>query len=203
MKKLPVFLLLLSMLLPGCASLKIPTEDVYPFRAAFEGRASVQGDDVGFTGAMSIVSRDHGYAQIYGPIGLPVYTIDISRGQMKIYDLWGKRIKQYSLPVEQFLSLIAGVPPDSPYLWSRTHDDGTSVTYYTWGNLRIDDELLPRELHIRGDPPADAVFSRNGRTIGLMMTHGSDTVDLSISVIEGGRWGKRSLTGVREECTSQ
>ncbi len=194
MKNLSAFLLACSMLLTSCASLKIPNADVYPFRAVFEGRASVQGEDISFKGALAIVSRDHGYAQIYGPMGLAAFTLDISQGQVKIYDVWGKQIKQYTLPAEQFLGLIAGVPPESPYLWKRTRNDTTSVTY-TWGNLHVDEDLLPQELHIRGNLPADAIFTRKDGTIGLMMTYGSDKVQLSISVVSGGRWGKGSFNG--------
>lgn len=192
MKNLSGFLLACSLFLTGCASLSIPTADVYPFRAAFEGSASVQGEDINFEGAMAIVSRDRGYAQIYGPMGLAAFTLEISEGRVKVYDVWGKQIKLYTLPAEQFLGLVAGVPPESPYLWKRTRNAMTSVTY-TWGNLNIDEDLLPRELHIRGDPSVDASFTGNGRTIRLMMTHGSDKVQLSISVIEGGRWGKASF----------
>lgn len=189
MRYLSSLSLLIIVLLSGCASLRIPEEGAYPFRAAFSGSALVLGETIPFDGGLSIVAGDQGFAQIYGPGGLAAYTLDVKEGKVSLYDMWGKEIDQYSFPGEQFIGLIAGVPPGSRYLWKRSRGNGVLITY-TWGNLLLDENNLPRELHIRGDPPLNVSFIRKSRTIALMMTRGSDKVELSLSVIEGGRWNK-------------
>lgn len=187
MRYVLAFMLALASILSGCASLRIPAEGAYPFRASFEGSALVQGKTIPFQGGLSIVAEDRGLAQIYGPGGLAAFTLDITSDRARLYNLWGKQIDQYSFPGEQFIGLLAGVPPHSRYLWKRSSNDGTSVTY-SWGNLLLDEYNLPRELHVRSTPPLDLTFAGKGRTIALMMTRGSDKVDITLSVIEGGRW---------------
>jgi hypothetical protein len=182
------FLLLAS----GCASLKVSTEGSYPFRAEFDGSALVKGEEVTFEGALSIVSRDKCFAQIYGPLGLVIYTMDISDGKARLYNVWGTRVREYDFPYDEFMGLIAGIPPDSPYLWKRSVEGGSSVTYY-WGRLGLDDDALPMQVHVKSSPPVDASFTRSDKIIKLMMNHGSDKLELSMVVIEGGRWLKRSV----------
>lgn len=177
------------LLASGCASLKVPTEGSYPFRARFEGTALVKGEEVRFEGALSIVSRDRGSAQVYGPLGLVLYSLDIAEGKASLYDVWGKKVREYRFPYEKFMGLMAGIPPDTPYLWRSGLDHGSSLTYL-WGSLTLDEEELPRQVHVKSSPPVDASFTRNGRIITLLMNHGSDKLELSMVVIQGGKWLK-------------
>ena len=185
----PAVLLLALLLASGCASLKVPVEGSYPFRARFDGTALVKGEAVSFEGALSIVSRDRGSAQIYGPLGLVLYTLDISEGKVSIYNVWGKKVREYLYPCEAFMGLMAGIPPDTPYLWRRRLEEGSSLTYL-WGRLTLDEEELPRRVHVKSTPPVDASFTQQGRIITLLMDHGSDKLELSMVVIQGGRWLK-------------
>lgn len=178
-----------SLLASGCASLKLAEEGSYPFRAEFDGTALVKGEEVGFQGALSIVSRDQGSAQIYGPLGLVVYTLDISRGKASLYNVWGRKVREYEFPYEEFMGLVAGIPPDTPYVWKRSVEGGSSVTYL-WGRLVLDEHGLPRQVHVKSSPPVDATFTRKNKIITLLMDHGSDKLELSMVVIEGGRWLK-------------
>lgn len=189
MKYLSGVLLLFIVLMAGCASLRVPTEGSYPFRASFDGTALVKGDEVGFQGALDIVSRDKGTAQIYGPLGLVLYTMDIAGGKARLYNVWGKKVKEYDFPYAEFMGVMAGIPPDSRYLWKRSAPGGSSVSYL-WGSMLIDENYLPKEIHVKSSPPVDASFSQKGKIITLMMDHGSDKLELSMDVIEGGRWLK-------------
>jgi hypothetical protein len=192
MKYLPVIVLILVLLVSGCASLKISTEESYPFRAELDGTAVVKGEEVSFQGALSIVSRDKGSAQIYGPLGLVVYTMDISDGKARLYNVWGKKVREYDFPYEEFMGLMAGIPPDTPYLWKRSVEGGSSVSYL-WGKLVLDKNTLPRKVHVKSSPPVNASFTQKGKIITLMMDHGSDKLDISMDVLEGGRWLKGSF----------
>lgn len=192
MKGCPILFLACLALLSGCATLQVPTGGVYPFRAEFTGSAVVQGMDLQFQGALSIVSKDQGLAQIYGPGGLTVFTMDLRNGEARLYNLWGKKIGQYSFPHDQFLGLAAGIPPSSRYLWKRSRNGCRSVSY-AWGSILLDEYDLPLELHARSTPPVDAFFSRENGRILLMMIRGSDKVRLLMSVIEGGRWNVGSV----------
>ena len=183
----PAVLLLALLLASGCASLKVPAEGSYPFRARFDGTAKVKGEEVSFEGALSIVSRDRGSAQIYGPLGLVLYTLDIAEGKVSVYNVWGKKVREYLFPCEAFMGLMAGIPPDTPYLWRRRLEEGSSLTYL-WGRLTLDGEDLPRLVHVKSTPPVDASFKQQGRIITLLMDHGSDKLELSMVVIQGGRW---------------
>jgi hypothetical protein len=196
MRYVLVAFLFFTAFLSGCASLRVPAEGAYPFRAAFEGSAFIQGNSIPFDGALSVVAGNHGFAQVYGPGGLVAYTLDATEDRARLYDLWGKQIDEYSFPGEQFIGLIAGVPPHSRYLWKRSTDHGVSVTY-PWGNLLLDENNLPRELHIRSNPPLDISFIKKSRTLALMMSRGSDKVDLSLSIIEGGRWNMPTDAGTK------
>jgi hypothetical protein len=196
MKYIPCVILVFLLMVSGCASLRVPEAGSYPFRAEFDGNALVKGEEVSFQGALSIVSRDKGFAQIYGPLGLVIYTMDISDGKARLYNLLGKKVREYDFPYEEFMGLIAGIPPDTPYLWKRSVEGGSSVTYY-WGRLVLDESALPRQVHVKSSPPVEASFTQGNKIIKLMMDHGSDKLELSMVVIEGGRWLKRSA--VNEE----
>lgn len=180
-------ILSLAALLSGCASLRVPVEGAYPFRASFEGSALVKDQTIPFEGGLSVTDEDHGFAQIYGPGGLAAFTLEITRDEARLYNIWGKQIDRYSFPGEEFIGLIAGVPPHSRYIRKRSSDEGTSVTY-VWGNLLLDERELPRKLHVKSTPPLDVLIDGKGGTITLMMTRGSDKVEMTLSVIEGGRW---------------
>jgi hypothetical protein len=87
---------------------------------------------------------------------------------------------------------MAGIPPDTPYVWKSSIEGGYSVKYF-WGNMTVDENTLPRKIHVRSSPPVDASFTQKGRIITLMMDRGSDKLELSMVVIEGGRWLKGIL----------
>jgi hypothetical protein len=90
-----LLLCLSTILISGCASLRVPEADIYPFQAGFSGTVSVNGEDLSFQGALSLVSSDRGFAQIYGPMGLTLYTADLSEGIVRIYDVWGREVSRY------------------------------------------------------------------------------------------------------------
>lgn len=192
MKNRSIFFLACLVLLSGCATVRVPTEGAYPFRAEFTGSALAEGMDVRFQGALSIVSKDRGIAQIYGPGGIAAFTMELRDGEARLYNLWGKRIGQYPFPHDQFLGLVAGIPPSSRYLWKRSRNGCRSISY-AWGTILLDEQDLPLELHARSTPPIDAFFAREDGIITLMITRGSDKVRLLMSVIEGGRWKIGSL----------
>ncbi|HQJ07484.1 MAG TPA: hypothetical protein PLF54_00675 [Deltaproteobacteria bacterium] len=194
MRYVPAVMLFFAALLTGCASLRVPSGGAYPFRASFDGSAFIQGQTIPLDGALSIPAEGRGFAQIYGPGGIAAFTLDITEDRARLYNLWGKQIDEYSFPGDQFIGLIAGIPPRSRYIWKRSADGGSSVTY-SWGNLLIDEDALPRELHVRSTPPLDVSFAGKGRTITLMMTRGSDKVGITLTVIEGGRWNKPAGSG--------
>jgi hypothetical protein len=187
MRHAPGILLAILLLTAGCASLKVPTEGSYPFRARFDGTALVKGEEVSFQGALSVVSRDKASAQIYGPLGLVLFTMDIDGGRARLYNVWGRMVNEYDFPYDEFVGIVAGIPPDTPYLWMRSTGEGASVKYL-WGSILLDGADLPRQVHVQSSPPVDAVFTRDNKIITLMMEHGSDKLKLSMDVIEGGRW---------------
>jgi hypothetical protein len=186
-RKFPTLLVLWFMVLGGCATLEVPPDGTYPFRAAFTGSATVQGRALSFDGALAVTSSEQGFAQVYGPGGLAAYSVGITEGEVTIHDMWGRIIRQYSVPLDQFLGLIAGEPPRMRYFWKRSLDGRASVTY-TWGTLVVDGNHLPHELHVKGDPPLDVLFVQGGNTITLLMERGSDRLRLVLDVIQGGRW---------------
>lgn len=193
MRKFPAVFVLWFAVLGGCASLEVPKDSTYPFRASFTGSATIQGRDVRFDGALAVNSPEQGFAQVYGPGGLVAYSVGITKGEVTIHDLWGRTIRQYSIPLDQFLGLVAGEPPDMRYLWRRSLDGLTSVTY-TWGTLVVDRNLLPHELQVKGDPKLNVRFVQTDNTITLLMNRGSDRLRLVLDVIRGGRWMMGPLT---------
>ncbi len=190
MKRLPVLAALWCLLLGGCATLPAPSGGVYPFRAAFVGSGMIEGGSVSFEGALSITSPEQGFAQVYGPGGLAAYSVNVTRGEVKVYDMWGRLVSEYSVPLDQFMGLIAGMPPGMRYLWRRSADGLTSVTD-TWGRLVIDERRLPRELHLRGEPGITVNFVEEKGTITLLINRGSDRLRLDLDITRGGRWAHR------------
>ena len=174
-------------ILSGCATLQVPEDKVFPFRASFEGTAVIDGEEHAFQGAMKMVSSTSAFAQVYGPAGITLYSVNASQDLLIVNDMWGKPLKKEALPQDGFLRLLAGLPPDSPYIWKSTEDRGSRLIFH-WGTLILDRFLLPLDLDVRTTPAIHAAFLRDGRTITLMMTRGSDKVVLTMQVLEGGRW---------------
>jgi hypothetical protein len=175
-------------LLFGCATLAIPSKGQYPFRAEFSAAAVINGEDIRAQGAMCLTSSTSGFAQIYGPGGLTVYQLTIQGGVLRVLDTWGRQVKQYSVPVKEIVGLLAGTPPQRPYLFKKHTGDIYMVTY-TWGTLFLGEDILPREVHMRGNPRLDAFFESDGNILTLLIIYGSDRLHLVISIKEGGRWG--------------
>jgi hypothetical protein len=187
-----LLLCLTVLILSGCASLHIPETGTYPFQASFKGTVSVNGEDIDFRGVLSLVSSDRGFAQIYGPMGIALYTADLSEGVVKIYDVWGREVRHYPFEHKEFLGLLAGVPPDLTYLWKKTMNDSTRLTYL-WGNILLDQDFLPREVHVKSDPVINAFFEQKEGIITLMMNRGSDKLSLDMDVVHGGRWSRKTI----------
>ena len=191
LKRIPTLAALWCLLLSGCATLPQPSGAVYPFRAALSGSGVIEGRPVGFEGALSITSPEQGHAQIYGPGGLAAYSVNVSRGEVKVYDMWGRLVGESSVPLEKFMGLVAGMPPGTRYLWKRSENELMTVTY-TWGRLVLDERQLPRELHVRGEPEVTVYFVQGKDTITLLINRGSDRLRLDLDVAGGGRWARHS-----------
>jgi len=170
----------------GCSSLDIHEGDAYPFRAEIQGRAHIKGRELIVTGGLCIESDGMGIVQVYGPAGIGAYTMQISLDRLIISDMWGRLVEDYEIPVN-IISTLAGVPPRGAYLLKRRVGEDIKVTY-TWGYIVLDGNLLPEEIHMRTDPAMDIFFRKQGRTIRLMIEHGSDKYDLKVLIQEGGRW---------------
>lgn len=182
-----LFSALIVVFIAGCASLAVAPDGQYPFRAEFVASGVVNGKNIRVDGALCVTSDTAGAAQIYGPGGLTAYTLTMQDGLLSVFDTWGRPISQYDIPLKDIVGVIAGTPPRGPYLYKRKLGDVLKVTY-TWGNVWLGENMLPREVHLRGDPRLDAVFYGQGNIVTLLITYGSDTLDLAISVKEGGRW---------------
>lgn len=171
----------------GCATLKIEQKNVFPFRAEFEIKGNIQNTGTGLNGAMLITSRETGVSQIYGPGGIPVYTLKINDGNARLTDTWDREINGYKVPVKDIAGLLAGIPP-SGLRCAKKNENGETAVKYLWGDVILDKFLLPVEMNIKGEQKISAVFSRTAGGIDLMMTWGSDNFIINIFVIEGGRW---------------
>ncbi|MBN2298542.1 MAG: hypothetical protein JXM72_08105 [Deltaproteobacteria bacterium] len=171
----------------GCAGLSVPESNQYPFRAEFEAVAVVDGETLRVNGALFITSSTSGIAEIYGPSGLSVFTLHMQEGELSVLDTWGRQLNRYSIPLKDIIGLIAGTPPHGLYLFKKKSQDSLKVTY-TWGYLFLGKDQLPKEIHIRGEPSLDAVFSIDGNILTLLIIYGSDTLHLSVDIKEGGRW---------------
>ena len=171
----------------GCASLRVPAPEYYPFRAEFSAAAVIGGKDFHAYGALLVKSDTEGVAQIYGPAGLTAFTLDMKDGVLSILDAWGRKLYQYSIPVEDVIGLIAGTPPRDRYIFKRKSGEDLKVTY-TWGSIILEENMIPKEIHVRGDTRLDVFFDSEGNTLTLLIIYGSDTLRLSIQIKEGGRW---------------
>lgn len=187
MKKFVIGMLFIVLMAAGCAGIQVPIEGVFPCRMQFEGRAEIKGLSIPLTGAAQITSTSAGVAQVYGPGGLAAFTIDMHDGDVKILDMWGRTIKTYSIPLKDCIGFLAGVPYEGPYLYRRSMEKGMQITY-PWGNIRLDQALLPREIHVDTGHVLDLLFTPEHEGIHLLINHGSDKLDLQIQILEGGRW---------------
>lgn len=175
------------LLLAGCAHLEVTSQNIYPFRAEFDGAGVLDGSDVRVTGALVLNSQGSGLAQIYGPGGMASYTIDINDANLTLKDMWGKKIDMISLPMRDMVGLLAGDVPRGTYLYREETNDGTRVIY-PWGVLCIDTASLPREIHVKKEPPLDVIFKPEGTNVTIEIFHGLDILRLSLLVTQGGRW---------------
>lgn len=179
--------LLLLVLVSGCASLSVPVASHYPFRAGFSADATIGGEDFQVHGALLISSGTSGVAQIYGPGGLSTFTLTMKDGVLTVHDMWGRQLRQYSIPLKDSVGLIAGYPPGGMYLYRRKSKDSLSVGY-SWGTLLLTQDMVPKKIHVRGDPALDVSFNSECNILTLQIIYGSDTLRLSIDIKEGGRW---------------
>jgi len=180
-------MLFLAILAAGCAGIQVPTEGVFPCRMTFEGRAESKGQEIPIAGAALLSSTGAGLVQIYGPLGLAAYTAHIQDGQVTIMDVWGKTLKTYTVPLRECIGLLAGVPPEGPYLYRRQGENGLQIGY-VWGEVLLDQDNLPREMHVNTREGLNLYFMPRGQGIHLLMDRGSDKLDLQIQILEGGRW---------------
>jgi hypothetical protein len=171
----------------GCATVNIEQKNVFPFRAEFEIKGNIQNTGTGLNGAMLITSPETGVSQIYGPGGIPVYTLKLDNGNARLSDTWDREINGYKVPVKDIAGLLAGIPP-SGLRCTKKNENGETAVKYLWGDVILDKFLLPVEINIKGEQKISAVFSRTAGGIDLMMTWGSDNFIINIFVIEGGRW---------------
>jgi hypothetical protein len=153
----------------------------------FEGRVETKGLDIPITGAANLNSTSAGLAQIYGPLGLAAFTAQMQDGKMKIMDMWGRTLKTYTIPLKECLGLLAGVPLEGSYLYRRRVGSGLQIVY-VWGEVLLDNALLPREMHVKTGEGLNLYFTPLGEGIHLLMDRGSDKLDLQIQILEGGRW---------------
>lgn len=182
-----VWVTLCLVLLVGCAHLEGPGGEIYPFRAEFTARGTVQSSELSLQGAILLTSAETGIIQTYGPGGLATGTIDIAPGRLVIKDMWGRSTDTVELPLHGIIGLMAGDLPHSAYLYKMKAEGGMKVVY-PWGSLFIDEEVLPREVHVSGEKPLDVVMTPSGRSIDLVVNYGPDTLWISLLVIQGGGW---------------
>ncbi|MCE5275925.1 MAG: hypothetical protein ABFD70_09540 [Syntrophaceae bacterium] len=175
------------LLLAGCAHLEVPSRNIYPFRAEFNGAGVLDGVDMRMTGALYLTSQGAGIIQVYGPGGMALYTVDIDGANLALKDMWGKKTDDISLPMSDLAGLLAGDVPRGTYLYREKTLDGSRVIY-PWGVLIIDEETRPREIHVRRDPPIDLIFRHEGTNVTIDTSHGPDNFTITLMVNEGGRW---------------
>ena len=175
------------LMLAGCAHLEVPSQNIYPFRAEFDGEGVFDGSDIRITGALLLKSQGSGLAQIYGPGGTASYTIDIDGANLILKDMWGEKTDVIPLPMRDMVGLFAGDVPRGTYLYREETNEGARVIY-PWGVLYIDEASLPREIHVKKEPPLVVIFKPQGRNVAIEVSHGLDILRLSLFVIQGGRW---------------
>jgi hypothetical protein len=171
----------------GCATLKIEQKNNFPFRAEFVIKGSTRSSWTDLNGAMLITSPEAGISQIYGPGGIAAYTIKLDNGYARLSDTWDREIDSYTVPVKDIAGLLAGIPPSGLRCTKKIENGETEISYF-WGDVILDEHLLPVKMNIKGEQKIIAVFSRTTGGIDLMITWGSDNFIINIFTIEGGRW---------------
>ena len=182
-----VWVALSLFLFAGCAHLEVPRQGIYPFRAEFTASGNVQGSDLAMSGAILLTSPENGVIQVYGPGGMAAGTIDITAQRLVMKDIWGRAGDAVELPLSGIFGLVAGDMPPSAYLYKARTDGGMKVVY-PWGQLYLDEAVLPREIHVSGEKTLSVEFTPSGRNITLHVSYGMDTLWISFLVSQGGRW---------------
>jgi hypothetical protein len=175
------------LLLVGCAHLEVPSKSIYPFRAEFNGSGVINGVDTRISGALYLTSGGSGIVEIYGPGGMASYTVDINRDNLILKDMWGNKTDEMTLPLNDIAGLFAGDVPRGAYFYKKKTACGTKVNY-SWGGLCIDDNSLPKEVQVHSNPPLELIFSSQGKNVILKVSHGLDTLRITLMIRQGGRW---------------
>ncbi len=187
MKQSFPLIVFLILIMAGCATVKIENKNVFPFRAGFKIRGTVSNSGIDLDGAMLVSSPESGVLQLYGPGGIAVNTLVMDDGTARLTDTWNREIGSYKVPVKNMAGLLAGLPP-SGLRCTKKNEKGETEMKYLWGNIVLDEYLLPVRIIMKGNQHTNAVFSRMARGIDLMITRGSDNFIVNIYPIEGGRW---------------
>lgn len=181
------FIVIITILISGCATVSVGERNVFPFRAGFVAKGIFNGTETELNGAMLITSPDKGVFQVYGPGGIAVYVLKIDGGTAILTDTWGRKTGDYNIHVKNMAGLLAGVPPSGLRCSTKAEGDGT-VLKYLWGDVTLDRNGLPELMSLKGEQNVKAVFSKRSGGIDLMIGWGSDNFTANITVIEGGRW---------------
>lgn len=182
-----VWVLLSVVLCSGCAHLEVPRQDLYPFRAEFSARGTVEGEDVSMHGAVILTSAEAGAVQTYGPGGMATGTLEITPDRLIMQDMWGRPAGGFDIPVSGLVGLLAGDVPTQAYLGRERMGDGTRVVY-PWGVLCVDEAVLPRELRIPAETPLHVRFEPGAEDLRVEVRRGTDVLWIVFTVIQGGRW---------------
>ncbi|HOS97154.1 MAG TPA: hypothetical protein PLU54_05815 [Deltaproteobacteria bacterium] len=182
-----VWVLLGVVLCAGCAHLEVPRQDLYPFRAEFSAHGTVEGGDVSMRGAIILTSADAGAIQTYGPGGMATVTLEITPDRITMQDMWGRPAGSFDLPLSGLAGLVAGDVPTQAYLARERMGTGTRLVY-PWGELCVDEALLPRELRIPAEPPLHVRFEPEAEDLHVEVRRGTDVLWIVFRVIRGGRW---------------
>jgi len=181
-------LIVILVFIAGCATLTVPEQEGYPFRAEFNLEGMMGGKEISFNGAILITSATHGIIEVYGPGGLALYVIKIHDGTIDILDTWGRTLNTYTIPCKDLLGIIAGFPPHGRCIFRKARGDSIKVRYF-WGKLTLDKDMLPISLLLKQDEyPVEVMFNPAGKMIRLMVSHHYDRFDVELFGKEGGRW---------------
>ena len=187
MKLLCPLIFFLICFISGCATVNIEQKNVFPFRAEFGIKGNTRNFGTDLNGAMLISSTESGVLQLYGPVGIAVYTLKLDNGKARLTDTWDREINGYKVPVKDIAGLLAGIPPSGLRCTKKNENGETAISYF-WGDVILDKYLLPVEMNIKGEQKINALFSRTAGGIELMITWGTDNFIINIFTIEGGRW---------------
>lgn len=179
---------LVCIFLAGCAGIDVSGHGVYPFSARFDASVERDGRQTRFSGAVRVLDSDRGMAQVYGPGGLALYTLEMDHRDLLLMDMWGRTVFQESLPVDGVPGLIAGVLPQARPLMRCSQ-----TCYYPWGSLHFDRSMLPRQVHAGLVHGMDAFFISQPGGIRVLVNRGDTSMEICLQEIQGGRWSKYSM----------